>query len=124
MTRSNETSIINVFFSHDILFSLQTFKELNFICKLSSLTFQKIIFSHRCDDFYSFACNKFIQTTYTPDEKSIVNTESLLLDQLDENLLRIFSKPLNSFDPWPHKLAKQLYKNCMNLGKFIRKLIC
>ncbi|XP_070503394.1 neprilysin-2-like isoform X2 [Chironomus tepperi] len=67
-----------------------------------------------CDDFYSFACNKFIQTTYTPDEKSIVNTESLLIDQLDENLLRILSKPIEGYELWPHKLAKYLYKNCMD----------
>ncbi|KAG5672752.1 hypothetical protein PVAND_002849 [Polypedilum vanderplanki] len=70
-----------------------------------------------CDDFYDFACGTFIKNTHTPDEKLIVNTESLLIDQLDENLFRILNKPIEENEPRPHKLAKYLYKNCMNLEK-------
>lgn len=54
---------------------------------------------------------------YTPDEKIIVNTESLLIDRLDENLLRIFPKPINASEPKSHQLAKHLYQNCMDLGE-------
>ena len=58
-----------------------------------------------------------MKNTYTPDEKLIVNTESLLIDQLDENLFRIFSKPVDENEPRPHQIAKQLYKNCMDAGR-------
>lgn len=48
-----------------------------------------------------------------------MSTESLLIDQLDENLLRILNKPIDTLEPRSHKLAKQLYKNCMDLGKVL-----
>lgn len=84
--------------------------------KVKDLKFNHL-FDVRCDDFYDFACGTFIKTTYTPDEKLIVNTESLLIDQLDENLFRILNQPIYENEPRPHKLAKHLYKNCMVIGK-------
>jgi hypothetical protein len=58
-----------------------------------------------------------LRNTYTPDEKRVVNTESLLSDQLDEHLFRLFSKPVDVGEPRPHTLAKRFYQNCMDLGE-------
>lgn len=69
-----------------------------------------------CEDFYNFACGTFLSNTFTPDEKTAVNTLTLMQDQLDEHLYRILLKPVLEIEPHPHKLAKYIYKNCMNVG--------
>lgn len=71
-----------------------------------------------CEDFYDFACGTFLSNTFTPDEKTSVNTFSLMQDQLDEHLYRILLKPVLELEPRPHKIAKYIYKNCMNSGLF------
>lgn len=77
----------------------------------------QVTFALRCDDFYGFSCGTFLKNTHTADEKLAVNTESILSDKLDENLFRIFDKPVEDSEPRPHKIAKQFYKNCMNTGE-------
>lgn len=70
-----------------------------------------------CEDFYEFACGTFIKNTNTPDEKLTINTESVLIDELDGNLFRILSSRIKKDDTRPHKTAKNLYQTCMDAGK-------
>lgn len=70
-----------------------------------------------CDDFYGYACGTFLEEQHTPDEKSTVDTIALMGDKLTEYLLTLLSKPLEEKDPNLHKLAKTLYKSCLNSGK-------
>lgn len=72
-----------------------------------------------CEDFYDFACGTFLSNTFTADEKPEVNTGSLMQDQLDEHLYRILLKPVLELEPRPHKIAKYIYKNCMNTGSYL-----
>lgn len=67
-----------------------------------------------CDDFYSFACGNFVKETIIPDEKVSVNTFSIIGDKLQEQLRTLVTDPILENDPEPFKLAKNLYKACIN----------
>lgn len=75
-----------------------------------------------CDDFYNFACGKFIKNTNIPDEKVSVNTFSLLSDKLQEQLRSLVSEPINEKDAEPFKLAKKMFKACMNKSEFLNEI--
>ncbi|XP_055324267.1 neprilysin-2-like [Sitodiplosis mosellana] len=67
-----------------------------------------------CDDFYNFACGKFVKETMIPDEKVSVDTNSIIGDQLQEQLRTLISDKIDPDDSAPFNMAKKLYKACMN----------
>ncbi|XP_058061824.1 neprilysin-2 isoform X2 [Anopheles bellator] len=67
-----------------------------------------------CDDFYNYACGKFVKETIIPDEKVSVNTFSVIGDLLQQQLRSLVSDEINDSEATPFKLAKNLYKLCMN----------
>ncbi|XP_075211266.1 M13 family metallopeptidase neprilysin 2 [Lycorma delicatula] len=67
-----------------------------------------------CDDFYQFSCGKFIENTRIPDDKSSMTTFSVINDKLLEQLRDIIDSPVSSHDITPFRIAKDLYKACMN----------
>ena len=67
-----------------------------------------------CDDFYNFACGNFVKETNIPDEKVSVNTFSVIGDKLQEQLRNLVSDPVNENEAEPFKLAKYVYRACMN----------
>jgi membrane metallo-endopeptidase-like protein 1 len=73
-----------------------------------------------CDDFYNFACGNFVEETNIPDEKVSVNTFSIIGDKLQEQLRNLVSDPINDEEAEPFKLAKKVFKACMNKSKKIR----
>jgi neprilysin len=79
-----------------------------------------LCFHLSCEDFYEFACGTFLANTNTPDEKLSINTESVLIDELDGNLFRILSSTIRNDEPLPHKTAKNVYRTCMDDGKATR----
>ncbi|XP_045542231.1 neprilysin-2 isoform X1 [Papilio machaon] len=67
-----------------------------------------------CDDFYDFSCGSFEKNTRIPDDKSSVNTFSIITDQLQEQIRALLEEPITEGEPHPFILAKTLYKACMN----------
>ncbi|XP_034935732.1 neprilysin-2-like isoform X2 [Chelonus insularis] len=67
-----------------------------------------------CDDFYKFACGGFIKSTKIPDEKVSVNTFSVISDEVLEQLRTSIEEKIDPNEPRPFRLAKRLYKICMN----------
>ncbi|XP_011149286.1 neprilysin-2 isoform X2 [Harpegnathos saltator] len=67
-----------------------------------------------CDDFYKFACGGFLDTTIIPDDKTSVNTFSIIVDDLEEQLRSSIEQDDLPNEPRPFKLAKNFYKACMN----------
>ncbi|CAO1406051.1 unnamed protein product [Diamesa serratosioi] len=67
-----------------------------------------------CDDFYNFACGKFIRESIIPDEKVAVSAFSVTGDKLEGQLRALISEPINPHEIEPFKLVKKLYKACMN----------
>lgn len=73
-----------------------------------------------CDDFYQFACKKFIENTRIPDDKTKVYAFSLLSDSVEEQVHDVLKSPITDNDIKPFRLAKIFYNTCMNESKFIR----
>ncbi|XP_047040451.1 neprilysin-2 isoform X1 [Helicoverpa zea] len=67
-----------------------------------------------CDDFYDFACGSFMKNTRIPDDKTSVNTFSIITDQLQEQIRALLDEPIIENEPRPFALAKTLYQACMN----------
>jgi neprilysin len=67
-----------------------------------------------CDDFYHFACGRFVKDTNIPDDKVSVNTFSIIGDKLQEQLRSIVSEPVDESESAPFRLAKDLFTACMN----------
>ncbi len=73
---------------------------------------------HPCDDFYQFACGKFLKETQIPEDKTSITTFSAISDVLLDQLKSIMTGPVTNSDIKPFKLAKYLYKACMDKSKF------
>lgn len=71
-----------------------------------------------CDDFYNYACGKFLQDTSIPDEKVSVNTFSVIGDRLQEQLRSLVTEEIQENEGTPFKLAKNMYKLCMNKSEY------
>ncbi|KAI8430848.1 hypothetical protein MSG28_000996 [Choristoneura fumiferana] len=67
-----------------------------------------------CDDFYEFSCGSFLHNTRIPDDKTSVNTFSIITDQLQEQIRALLDEPVAPEEPRPFALAKTLYQACMN----------
>ncbi|XP_013133397.1 PREDICTED: membrane metallo-endopeptidase-like 1 [Papilio polytes] len=67
-----------------------------------------------CDEFYKFSCGAFEKNTRIPDDKSSVNTFSIITDQLQEQIRGLLEEPIKNGEARPFVLAKILYKACMN----------
>ena len=78
-----------------------------------------------CDDFYKFACGNFLKNTIIPDDKTSVNTFSIISDKLQKQLRASIEEESKPGDPRAFKIVKTLYKSCMNKSKLKRiKIRC
>ncbi|XP_011304084.1 phosphate-regulating neutral endopeptidase [Fopius arisanus] len=68
-----------------------------------------------CDDFYRFACGKWLKDTVIPEDLVDVNSFSILTDKIQEQLKTTLEQPSPSSELRTFKLAKNLYKSCMNI---------
>lgn len=67
-----------------------------------------------CDDFYQFACGKFVKRTNIPDDKASITSFSIISDELQEQLKTMIEEPVHEGESKPFVLVKNLYKACMN----------
>lgn len=71
-----------------------------------------------CDDFYRYACGGFLKSTIIPDDKTSINTFSVISDKLQEQLRTSIEAESEPGERKPFRLVKNLYKSCMNKSKF------
>lgn len=67
-----------------------------------------------CDNFYEFACGKFINTTEIPDEKSSVDSFVRVQDLVEKQLREIINEDEQPDEPRAFSLVKRLNKACLN----------
>lgn len=70
-----------------------------------------------CEDFYRFACGGFLNATTIPDDKTSMESFSILDDKLREQLNEILNSSITSDDIAPFANSKKLFKACLNEGE-------
>lgn len=70
-----------------------------------------------CDDFYKFACGGWIARHPIPQSHTSWDQLSLLREDLLQSLRVLLEEPNQDNDLRPVKLARALYKTCMDTGK-------
>lgn len=67
-----------------------------------------------CDDFYHFACGGYVRETVIPDDRTALNLFTEIGDKLNEQIRVLIDKPALESEATPFRMAKNLYKACMN----------
>lgn len=70
-----------------------------------------------CDDFYRFACDGWVAKHPIPQSQVSWDQLSLLREYLLQDLRILLEMPDEEDDLRPVKLARALYKTCMDTGK-------
>lgn len=67
-----------------------------------------------CDNFYEFACGKFLRNTKLPDDRDLEISVTQVQDKVDEQLQSILTDELHAGETKSFRLAKALTKTCMD----------
>lgn len=67
-----------------------------------------------CDDFYQFACGNFINEA--DDMKPVNSVLQDINDNMEKLKFKIVTEPIKPDDLRPIKMAKSLFKSCMDIG--------
>lgn len=67
-----------------------------------------------CENFYQFACGKYIQNMKIPEGKASIDLFSSAEDLVSEQLRQIINGPSRVSDTKPVQLAKRFYSSCLN----------
>ena len=71
-----------------------------------------------CDNFYKFACGGFLSKTVIPEDEYISITRfTEVFAELKKKLREILEESIEPNEIKPFRLAKTLYKNCLNESK-------
>lgn len=76
-----------------------------------------------CDDFYKFACGGWIARHPIPQSQTSWDQLSLLREDLLQNLRVLLEEPDQATDLKPVKLAKALYRTCMDTGNILSTIL-
>lgn len=75
-----------------------------------------------CDDFYAFACNKWIKNNPIPEGKSMWGTFGKLEQSNQLVIKNVLDRPATSFQSKAEQKAKLYYESCLDEDEIIDKL--
>lgn len=67
-----------------------------------------------CDDFYEFACGKFIRKTELPEDKDTEMSVTQVQDKIDKQLQSVLTEEIQLNEPKTFQLAKLFAQTCIN----------
>jgi neprilysin len=70
-----------------------------------------------CDDFYEYACGRFMKTTIIPEDAGSVNTINIIEANVLKQLHTLLNGEIRPNEIKPFKMAKQFYRQCMETSK-------
>lgn len=92
--------------------------QLMFYAFTASVVSSKMNFSVRpCDDFYQFACGRFETTTIIPEDSGSINTINMIEGRVMSQLHTLLNSEILPGDISPFKMAKQMFRQCMNTSE-------
>lgn len=65
-----------------------------------------------CENFYEFACGKFVRETVLPEDKDSQSSFSIVEEKVTAQIKSILTEDLQPNEPNPYKLAKIFTKSC------------
>lgn len=75
-----------------------------------------------CDDFYAFACNRWIKNNPIPDGKSMWGTFAKLEQRNQLVIKNVLERPIDMFKSKAEKKAKLYYESCLDENELIEKM--
>lgn len=67
-----------------------------------------------CENFYDFACGTYLRNTFIPDDKTNIDSFSIVRDKVQEQLRAIINEEPKPNESKPFILAKNWNKACLN----------
>lgn len=67
-----------------------------------------------CENFYNFACGKFIRDSTLHDRRDSLNVFTMTDDKLKDQLRRLFTRKIESDEIEPYKIVKRLFISCLD----------
>lgn len=67
-----------------------------------------------CHDFYDFSCGTFINNTLLADDRTSIDSFTLVRDKTQEQLYKLINANISSTDIRAFAMAKSLFRACMN----------
>lgn len=67
-----------------------------------------------CENFFDFACGRYVEETVVPDDQTSSNTFETMRSDLKEKVRLILDDEIRDSDIPPFKATKQLFRTCMN----------
>lgn len=74
-----------------------------------------------CDDFYGFACNRWIKNNPIPDGKSMWGTFGKLEQRNQLVIKNVLERPITMFKSEAEQKAKKYYESCLDENELIEK---
>ncbi|XP_046662823.1 neprilysin-2-like [Homalodisca vitripennis] len=77
-----------------------------------------------CDDFYKFACWKFLESAELRDDMTENSSFSQVNDILEDQLKAIVFEESRPDEPYPYQTMKHLFYLCLDEGMTDQLLLC
>ncbi|KAF5287391.1 hypothetical protein FQA39_LY15929 [Lamprigera yunnana] len=68
-----------------------------------------------CQDFYKFACGRFVKNTVIPDDTPIISSFTIIYEKVLQQLRTVLEELLHRDDDKPFGVLKKFYGACMNV---------